>query len=38
MQIVSIADNLHEMSHPIFCKKNKKNIVNLLSAEFPQSG
>ena len=26
MQIVSIGDNLHEMSDPVFCKKNKKNI------------
>ena len=27
-------DNLHEMSKPIFCK-NKKNIINLSSAELP---
>ena len=26
MQIVSKADNLHEVSNPIFCQKNKKNI------------
>ena len=34
MQIVSIGDSLLEMSKPIFSGKNKKNIVNLLSAEF----
>ena len=33
MQIVSLGDNLHEVSDPIF-RKNKKNIVSLSSAEF----
>ena len=38
MQIVSIGDNLHEMSDPVFWKnlekkKKKKKITNLLSAE-----
>ena len=37
MQIVSIGDNLHEISNYVFFfqkKKNKKNIINLSSAEF----
>ena len=25
MQIVSLGDNLHEMSNHVFCKKKKKN-------------
>ena len=29
MQIVSIGDNLHEMSNPIFWE-NKKNILNII--------
>ena len=33
MQIVSIGDNLHEMSNPVL-GKNKKNITNLSSAEY----
>ena len=33
MQIVSIGDNLHEMSYPFFLEKNRKNIINLSSAE-----
>ena len=37
MQIVSSGDNLHEMSYPVSEKKNKKNIINLSSAEFVQS-
>ena len=36
MQIVSTGDNLHEISKPIFSKKNKKNIVKLSSAELAQ--
>ena len=32
MQIVSIGDNLHEMSNAVF-RKNKKNITKLSSAE-----
>ena len=32
MQIVSIGDNLHEMSN-LFPKKSKKNIINLSYAE-----
>ena len=35
MQIVSLRDNLHEMSKPIFWE-NKKNIMSLLSAELDQ--
>ena len=35
MQIVSLEDNLHEMSK-IFSGKNTKNIVNLSSAELAQ--
>ena len=31
MQIVSLGDNLHEMTKPIFWK-NKKNIVSVSSA------
>ena len=34
MQIVSNGNNLHEMSNPVFLGKNKKNIINLPSAEF----
>ena len=36
MQIVSLGDNLHEMSNPNFWrkKKEKKNIINLSSADF----
>ena len=39
MQIVSLGENLHEMSIPIFWKKKKKkkkkkNIINLVTAEF----
>ena len=33
MQIVSLGDNLYDVSGPIFYKKNKKNIINLSSAE-----
>ena len=33
MQIVSIGDNLHEMSNLVFLENNK-NIINLSSAEF----
>ena len=36
MQIVSIGDNLHEMSKPIFCKKGKKNVIDMSSTEFSQ--
>ena len=37
MQIVSSGDNLHEMSNPVFWKKNNmKTIINLWSAEFAQ--
>ena len=38
MQIVSNDDSLHEMSNPVFGKKKKKrkNMINLLSAEFAQ--
>ena len=35
MQIVSSGDNLHEMSNPV-TGKNKKNIINLSSAENAQ--
>ena len=35
MQIVSIGDNLHEISNPVFWE-NKKNIINLSSAELAQ--
>ena len=35
MQIVSLGDNLHEMSNPVFWE-NKKNIINLPSAESAQ--
>ena len=35
MQIVSIGDNLHEMSNPVFWK-NKKKFINMLSAELAQ--
>ena len=38
MQIVSFGgDNLHEVSDPIFFRKNKKNIISLSSAEFAHS-
>ena len=37
MQIISSGDSLHGMSEPIFGEKNK-NIINLSSAEFAQSG
>ena len=37
MQIVSIGDNLHEMSNPVFWEKIKKYIVNLSSAELAQT-
>ena len=35
---MQIRDNLHEMSEPVFWKKkkNKKNIISLLSAEIAQ--
>ena len=33
MQIVSIGDNLHEMSVSVFWGKNKKNVISLSSAE-----
>ena len=33
MQIVSLGDNLHKMSKPIFCE-NRKDIINLSSAAF----
>ena len=36
MQIVSNRDSLLEMSNPVFWEKNKKNIMNLLSAELAQ--
>ena len=35
MQIVSYGNNLHEMSN-LFSGKNKKNTINLLSAEYAQ--
>ena len=35
MQIVSIGDNLHEMSNSMFLEK-QENIVNLSSAELAQ--
>ena len=35
MQLVSIGDNLHEMS-VLFSGENKKNITDVLSAEFAQ--
>ena len=34
MQMLSSGDHLHEVSTPIFLGKNKKNIVNLSSADF----
>ena len=37
MQIVSEEDNLHEVSYPIFLKKNTKNSISLSSAEFAHS-
>ena len=36
MQIVSNGDNLHEMSNPVCWEKNKKSIIDLLSAELAQ--
>ena len=36
MQIVSIGDNLHEMSNPVFWEK-KKSITNLSYAELAQA-
>ena len=36
MQIVSLGDNLHEMSNPIFCDKSENYFTNLLSAVFGQ--
>ena len=35
MQVVSLGDNLHEMSKP-FSGKNKKNIISLSSAKFAE--
>ena len=37
MKIVSIGDNLHEISKPVFLEKNKKNIIYLSSAEIAHS-
>ena len=37
MQIAPIGDSLHEMSDPVFWGKKRKNIANILSAEFAQS-
>ena len=34
MQTVSNGDNLHEMSEPVFEKKNEKNIINITYAEY----
>ena len=34
MQIVSLGDNLLDMSKSVFWEKNKKNIINLSFAEF----
>ena len=34
MQIVSLGDNLHDMSIPIFWGKTQKSIINLSSSEF----
>ena len=36
MQIVSIGDNLQEMSNPIFWKKKKKNILTLCAEILPK--
>ena len=36
IQIVRNGENLHEMSNPALWEKNKKNIINLSSAEFVQ--
>ena len=38
MHIVSLGDNLHEMSKPSFLKKKKKkkNVINLSSSELAQ--
>ena len=33
MQIVSVGDNLHEMSNPIFSEKKKKKYFKLSSAD-----
>ena len=38
MQMVSLGDNLHEMSRPILCegkKKKERNAVNLSTADCP---
>ena len=37
MQIVSLGDNLHDMSIPIFWGKTQKSIINLSSSEFVHS-
>ena len=37
MQIVSLGDNLHEISNPIFWENVQKNIIYLSSAEFAHS-
>ena len=37
IQIVSSGDNLHKMSSPVFWK-NRENVINLWSAEFPECG
>ena len=37
MQIVSIGDNLHDISNPVFWEKYKKNIISLSSAELAKS-
>ena len=34
MQIISIGDNLHEVSNPVYWGTYKKNITNLSSAEY----
>ena len=37
MQIVSLGDNLHEMSNPIFWKQNKtKNIIFVIHIFYPE--
>ena len=36
MQIVSLEDSLDEMSKTIFLKKERKNIINLSSADLAQ--
>ena len=37
MQIVSLGDNLNEMSMPIFWEKKEKNVIILLSAKLAQN-